>query len=250
LWRGFGLITQTQADASLDAATESALHDELSAIMTTTLSKITRATCDPTKELCQYKLGDIFHSDPLVFGQPSNAAYLRLDLGRHHNSATPQCTAGGETNGGNDMPDFDRSYTCFQRRLENRRQVVYVGSNDGMVHAFNASEFQQAKGIYDGGTGNELFAYVPRGAMPDIKQNAEGTIQHWAVDGPTNSADVFIDPVDDGDTGSADGYPNPHERRWRTVLVGGFREGGPGYYALDVTQPDILTKTTGATGLR
>ncbi|HET9767962.1 MAG TPA: hypothetical protein VFS60_13990, partial [Thermoanaerobaculia bacterium] len=49
--------------------------------------------------------------------------------------------------------------------------------------------------------------------------------------------DVFIDPLDDNDDAN---YPRPEERRWRTVIVAGLREGGHGYYALDVTQPDKL----------
>ena len=47
------------------------------------------------------------------------------------------------------------------------------------------------------------------------------------------TADVFIDPA-------FSILPDEDEREWRTVVVGGLREGGRGYYALDVTQPDDL----------
>jgi len=245
LWRGFGLIAQTQANASLDAATEAALHDQLVAVINITTGPVTRTTgCDPAKDLCTFKLGDIFHSDPLIFGQPNNVTFLRQNLGAEFNTkvGTPQCSATDETTGGGDNPSFDRSYRCFLQRFQFRRQVLAVGSNDGMVHVLNAAEVRPTRLDYDGGTGNELFAYVPRGVMPTVMTNAGSTQQHYAVDGPMNAADVFIDPIDDGDTGTSDGYPNATERRWRSVLVGGFREGGPGYFALDVTQPDALVK--------
>jgi type IV pilus assembly protein PilY1 len=54
------------------------------------------------------------------------------------------------------------------------------------------------------------------------------------------TADVFIDPVH-GPT------PDPTERVWRTVLVGSLRQGGSGYYALDVTQPDDIVTAAGPT---
>ena len=55
-------------------------------------------------------------------------------------------------------------------------------------------------------------------------------------------ADVFIDPEFDSSVG-----PDPVQRVWRTVLVGGLRQGGSGYYALDVTQPDDIDETTANT---
>jgi type IV pilus assembly protein PilY1 len=63
----------------------------------------------------------------------------------------------------------------------------------------------------------------------------------YFVDGSPTSADVFIDP-------EFVASPDPTERVWRTVVVGGLRQGGEGYYALDVTQPDdIDTNTASAT---
>ena len=53
------------------------------------------------------------------------------------------------------------------------------------------------------------------------------------------TADVFIDPVNNGST------PTASQRVWRTVLVGGLRQGGTGYYGLDVTQPDDIVTTVG-----
>jgi Tfp pilus tip-associated adhesin PilY1 len=59
----------------------------------------------------------------------------------------------------------------------------------------------------------------------------------YFVDGSVATADVFID------TGNGD------LKTWKSVLVGGLRQGGKHYYALDVTQPDVVPDlTTGIVG--
>jgi len=88
--------------------------------------------------------------------------------------------------------------------------MVYIGGNDGMLHAFDAT------------TGAELWAFVPRTVMPRLFRLAEAAYasQHeFFVDGSPTVADALV--------GGA----------WRTVLIGGFQAGGRGYYALDVTDP-------------
>ena len=74
---------------------------------------------------------------------------------------------------------------------------------------------------------------------------AEGGREIFGVDGTPRVQDVFLDP-------NHNGTPNAADREWRTVAIGGFREGGAidgggrvgdfisGYYALDMTQPDQL----------
>ena len=81
--------------------------------------------------------------------------------------------------------------------------------------------------MYDPGTGRELFAYVPSPVYPNLSQLTNPRYNHKNfVDATPRVADVFIN----GD--------------WRTVLVGGLRGGGQGYYALDVTEPDLITEAT------
>jgi type IV pilus assembly protein PilY1 len=92
---------------------------------------------------------------------------------------------------------------------------VYVGANDGMVHAF------------DSVTGNERWAYVPSMALKGMHKLAdyEYAGKHtYFVDGTPVVADI-----------EAGG--------WKTILVGGLGAGGPGYYALDIsdqTNPSVL----------
>ena len=48
--------------------------------------------------------------------------------------------------------------------------------------------------------------------------------------GSVASADVWVDPA-------FTGTPDETERAWRTVLIGGLRQGGHGYFALDDVEP-------------
>ena len=88
--------------------------------------------------------------------------------------------------------------------------MVYVGANDGMLHAFNAA------------TGAEAWAYIPTIVMPYLYKLADAgyaTNHRFYVDGPITVGDAY--------NGSA----------WKTVLIGGLGGGGKGFYALDVTDP-------------
>jgi type IV pilus assembly protein PilY1 len=94
--------------------------------------------------------------------------------------------------------------------VRNRTPALYVGANDGMLHAFNAT------------TGSEMWAFVPRQVAPNMWRIADETYatkHQYSVDGSPTSMDVW--------NGSA----------WRTILVGGLNAGGRGFYALDVTNP-------------
>lgn len=108
--------------------------------------------------------------------------------------------------------NYDRDgYADYRADKTGREPAVFIGANDGMLHAFHAT------------TGEELWAYVPRITMKKLHLQASttyGTSHQYTVDGSPEVADVKI-----GDN-------------WRSVLVGGLNRGGRGYYALDVTDPD------------
>ncbi len=103
------------------------------------------------------------------------------------------------------------SYFDFKTSLASRRAVVYIGGNDGMLHAFDAT------------TGAESWAFVPRTVLPKLHRLAEAayaTSHEYFVDGSPTVADVVV------------------SGQWRTLLFGGLNAGGRGYYALDITDPD------------
>lgn len=220
LWRAFGLTPADTADGTLPSGQETSNQDAVRAILARALSKKS-ATIDDGSTI-EYVLGDIFHSNPVIVGAPANVQYFAQDL---------------------------NLYREFAEKHQNRRKMLLFGTNDGMLHAIDAGQFfprEQARkdlltqepllDSFDNGSGKEIFAYVPRGAMPAVREMTIGGGPHkFTVDGSVNVADVFIDPRLDL------GVANAAERHWRTVVIGGFREGGQGYYALDITQPDELT---------
>jgi type IV pilus assembly protein PilY1 len=106
----------------------------------------------------------------------------------------------------------DAGYSTYKSGMASRQGVVYVGANDGMLHAINASN------------GNEMWAYVPTAVLPNLYMLADkeyATKHRYYVDGTPTVADVFF----------------TSDSQWHTVLVGGLGGGGRAYYALDVTDP-------------
>jgi type IV pilus assembly protein PilY1 len=130
-----------------------------------------------------FKLGDIVDSTPIYVGVPLA------------------------------LPDMEAvPHSSFRTTYFNRRPMIYVGGNDGMVHGFDAS------------TGNEMLAYVPSMLFPGLNQLTNPSYLHrYYVDGSPTAGDAFYNGA------------------WHTLLVGGLGGGGKGIYALDVTDPDGLS---------
>jgi len=152
------------------------------------------------------KLGDIFHSKPVVVGPPSQFFF----------------DAGYSTAVGGD--------TSFVNLKAHRKRVVYVGTNDGMLHAFLSGSFHTDTNVYDSGTGEELFGYVPIEILDNLESFVPGDLTRhgYFVDSSPRVADVWID---------TNGDEIKQTSEWRTILIGGLRKGGNGFFALDVTDP-------------
>ena len=118
----------------------------------------------------------------------------------------------------------DNGYATFKSANSARTKMVYQGANDGMLHAFNASN------------GAEAWAYIPNAMYPTLLNlSSKNAFTHkFYVDGTPVSGDV-----DFSNTGGSTSTPN-----WRTILVGSYAKGGRGYYALDVTNPTVPDETT------
>lgn len=130
-------------------------------------------------------LGDIVNSDPHYVGTPDFRYHL--------------------------LPGTEgEAYVTFRSNAtyRNRTPTLYVGANDGMLHAFNASTLV------------ESFAYVPNGVFPRLSALTSPDYNHmYYVDGSPRSGDAYINGG------------------WKTVLVGGLGAGGRSIYALDITNP-------------
>lgn len=133
-------------------------------------------------------LGDIVNSDPLVVGVP-NFKYENLPTG---------------TPGVND-------YQFYRYSIQSRKKMLYIGGNDGMLHAFDALD------------GVEKFAFIPQAVFQNLQSLSKPEYSHkYFVDGSPNVGDAYLD-------GS-----------WKTILVSGLGAGGRSVLALDVTNPDAF----------
>lgn len=99
-------------------------------------------------------------------------------------------------------------YAAYLASKATRRPMVYVGANEGMLHAFDAE------------TGVENFGFIPQAALVNMGDLPSKYYPHrFYVDG---------DPVvTDAKVGGA----------WKTVLVGTTAAGGRSIFALDVSAP-------------
>lgn len=144
--------------------------------------------------------GGIFRGRDHVLGDTVNSApeYVKEAEGEYADAVVPL------------FDTFKKSAA-----ITGRKGVLYIGANDGMLHAF------------DGANGNELWAYVPRIVMPNLHKLATDnwSVRHvYSVDGSPVTGNIYAGSTPTG--------------AWKTILVGALGKGGRGYYALDVTDPD------------
>ncbi|HTJ04854.1 MAG TPA: PilC/PilY family type IV pilus protein [Caldimonas sp.] len=117
-------------------------------------------------------------------------------------------------------------YAGFKSAKATRTPMVYVGANDGMLHAFYATLDPNPALM----RGEEAWAVIPSSVLPNLYKLADDNYKRdghqFYVDGTPVAGDVCVSPCG----GAGD---------WRTILVGGLNAGGKGYYALDVTNPGV-----------
>jgi len=144
-----------------------------------------------------WKLGDIVFSTPTVVGAPADRY---------------------------DILYGDVTYQTFDSTYRNRRNIIYVGANDGILHAFNGGFFfngdtvstsQIDEAYYLGGgfpLGEELWGWVPFNLLPHLQWLKEDQYCHvYYMDLAPRALDLRIF-TPDGD----------HPSGWGTVLVAGM----------------------------
>ncbi len=171
-------------------------------------------------------LGDIFHSNPVVVGSPNSAI----------NSA---------------------SYRDFALDKRQRPRVIYAGANDGFLHGFHAGTWRttyvddagstQTLPIprHDAGTGEEIMGYMPyevRQKIWELPTQTSFPRTLESVDAPPVAADVWFyrsvsGGLPRGGLLPAATYVDQVKQQWRTIIMGGLRNGGRMLYALDITEP-------------
>ncbi|MBK6569057.1 pilus assembly protein [Candidatus Aalborgicola defluviihabitans] len=139
------------------------------------------------------KLGDIINSSPAYIFGNVDLSYEKL-VGSYGTAAT--------------HTDY-RSFVAD--KLARTEGVLFVGANDGMLHAFGNN------------AGTEYFAYVPKAVVPNLYKLSESPYTHqYYVDGPNIETDAFLDGA------------------WKNVLLGTTGAGAKAVYALDVTTPTTM----------
>jgi type IV pilus assembly protein PilY1 len=137
-------------------------------------------------------LGDIIDGQPVVVSAPSGYTY-------------------------------DTAYAAFQT-ANSTRNMVLVGANDGMLHAFSID------------TMAELAGYIPAAVYPRLSALTAsdyglsgGTLHTYHVNGS------MLSPMD---------FKTSATGSWKTMVVGGLGQGGQGYYALDTTSTSSFSSAS------
>ncbi|WP_419535099.1 pilus assembly protein [Endozoicomonas sp.] len=175
-----------------------------------------------------WRLGDIIHSNPLSVSKPS-----------------------GFYEDGRSFNPNDATFLEFIEHYKNRRQVIYVGGNDGLIHAFNAGFWDETNQLFalskssetSHRLGGEIWAYAPMNLLPHLQWLTDPSYPHvYYMDGQPLIFDANIFP-DDAD----------HPKGWGTVLVMGMGLGGgpidvsiggstvtrrSAYVVMDITNPE------------
>ncbi len=180
-----------------------------------TLLKYTDATLTGDNWLCKTGgLGDIINSTPVVVGRPPS------------------------------FYTFD-NYRSFKYDIidnNKRPALIYVGSNDGALHAFALDDYP-ATGTPEITAGQEVWAFVPKSlhatlnlatADPADDMCADEYCHKYLLDGSPKVSDIAHD---------FNGDKKISGDEWRTILVAGLRAGGQAYFALDVTSGQDFTAT-------
>lgn len=142
-----------------------------------------------TSEERTWKLGDIFHSGPVIVGAPKRFYF-----------------------------DYGYSGTGeFYEAYKDRTKIILAGANDGMLHAFQASD------------GDELWAFIPPNLLSRLKHMR--TAHNFFVDLPVRVEDVWFGEGD----GTGKIATSKQASDWHTIAIVGEREGGNQFNALDIT---------------
>ena len=167
--------------------------------------------CNLTNTRDHY-LGDVYNSDMLVVGKPAAESNFTSKNQEAYWRAV-------------------NDYNMFKSSKNNRAETIYVGANDGMLHAI------------DFDSGIEQWAFIPPFLFPQLAglinpsfnvqtpAPAGGTNSIYGVDGSPVQHDILMYGIQPD--GSRDSV-----KSWRTILMVPYGRGGAGFSVLDITDRD------------
>jgi type IV pilus assembly protein PilY1 len=167
-----------------------------------------------TKEITKPNtLGDIYHSQLVVVGAPSaDTAFVGANQEAYWRSIN--------------------GYALWAESKANRKEIVYAGSNSGILHAFNAK------------TGVEEWGFIPPLIAPNLPLVMNTNLNQAVTDsnnkiisGGGSNAIFGVD----GSLVVHDMYfktPGTTSKAWHTIMFVPYGRGGAGFSVIEITDPD------------
>ena len=172
---------------------------------------------------------------------PTNAAIAAADLGLPNGSPMRDEALGWLRTAPMGDPLHSKSVTIDYAGPDGAREVVYIMTNQGLLHAIDATRptapGDGTAGSGDVGGGEELFAYMPRRLLANLPALASSDRANGNGNGDDGSDHIYgldgdITPWHEDADG--DGVVDPGES---LLLVLGMRRGGSAYHAIDASDP-------------
>ena len=170
-------------------------------------------------------MGDVYHSQLIEVGAPDANIVFR----------------------GTNEEAYYRVKNGYQRFIQDnrdRRNIIYAGSNSGMLHAINASTGEEEWGFIPPFVGAYLPQIInsdldgnvnppppdPNNPQPPPPDDRGGSNPVFGVDGSPVVHDLFIRGY--SQDGTLEG-----SKSWRTIMFVPYGRGGAGFSVLDITFP-------------
>lgn len=163
------------------------------------------ADCNLTEER-ENPMGDVYHSQLVTVGPPSAETAFSSENQESYWRST-------------------KGYDAWAETQRNRKTMLYVGSNSGLVHALNADSGIEEWGFVPPFVASRL-AKLMNTNLNEVSPAAKGGSNAiYGVDGSPVQHDIW--------------FESPHDTapRWHTVLFVPYGRGGNGFTILDVTDP-------------
>ena len=181
-------------------------------------------------EVRDHVMGDVYHSQLIEVGPPdANVDFTNTNEEAYYRSIN--------------------GYQAFMTKHSARENIIYAGSNSGILHAIDAKTGEEVWGFIPPFVGALLPQLVNKGydGKIDIQKTTQadgtvittasgGTNPIFGVDGSPVVHDVFIKGYKIENVANVDTLVED-ERDWRTILFVPYGRGGAGFSVLDVTTP-------------
>jgi Tfp pilus tip-associated adhesin PilY1 len=181
---------------------------------------------NPAYNLEQWKLGDLYHTNPVLVQTPSQYFY-----------DPRECPVSGSSS-------YASFYASNQRSSAAGNQLIIAGGNDGQLHAFTTGN-----GSDPAAGGNEAWSFIPPNFLQKIAPIAHDDHSNRKI---LNSHDFFVDgPLQEADAvwlpSSAGSGVTKNAADWRSILI--LEEGqGSGNFLWSSSSNCYVPYTTTSTG--